>query len=145
MKKLSKTTWIVIAGSALLIGIAGIMFYKKRKNALAMAEAAVPGSEVPGSESAGTTTAPATSPATSGTGGKFTQVVKDTTKSKAILIVKPKGLFKVGDPVKVTGKVYNGTYPVWYVYTKGPDWDNVYLDTPFISDDSGTAVKTIIK
>jgi LPXTG-motif cell wall-anchored protein len=149
MIKLTKKHWMVIAGSALLLAIAGVVIYKKRKNAAAMALAGS-SAETGAGTTAGTTTgttAGTTSPATPGGAGlpagmgTFKRVTKDTTKGTAILLVDQKGKFKVGDTVTVAGNVYKGTAKVWYLYTKGADWDNVYIDMPYISDDSGTVTK----
>jgi hypothetical protein len=72
---------------------------------------------------------------------KILQVIKDGSKGKAIIQVSPKGLFKTGDKAKVNGSVYKGTYAVWYVFKTNPAFDNVYIDTPFISSDTGTVTK----
>ena len=71
----------------------------------------------------------------------FSKVEKDGTKGKAIVWVNTKKAFKVGDTIKITGKVYKGSYKVWYIFTGNTTMDAVYIDTPFISTDSGTVTK----
>lgn len=84
------------------------------------------------------TAAPVAAPAG---GGTFSNAVLDTTRKQTILHVKPKKLFVKGSKVKVAGKLYNGTFNVWNVYTGNATLDAIYIDTPFKGVDSGTVTK----
>jgi hypothetical protein len=72
---------------------------------------------------------------------KINRVIKDDTKGKAIVQVSPKGLFKVGETVNVQGSVYKGRFKIWYIYKTHQVYDNLYIETPYISDDSGIVTK----
>lgn len=144
---------LIIGGiTAILIAVGGFIFWQRKKAAEenALDELASRyDSETGGAESSLDTKKSQLGDI--GEGTKMTQVVPttttakilrvnpDNTKNKAMIRVKPKNLFKVGDSVKVNGSVYNGTFKVWHVYSAHQTEDAVYLDTPYISDDTGTA------
>jgi hypothetical protein len=71
----------------------------------------------------------------------FDIVIKDLSRGKAILRVFEKGEYKIGDHVKIQSPKYSGRYRVWMVYHKAPNYDNVYIETPYVGNDSGTAMK----
>jgi LPXTG-motif cell wall-anchored protein len=130
---MNKKVWFIIAGVALVGGIATFIYIKKRK-----AAEYTPFLETP-------TDTPST--VVPGTGGgvplpagmaQLLRIVKDGSKGKAILRVSPKNLFKVGDTVTVNGSTIKGAYKVWYVYKAHATEDAVYIDTPYVSDDAGT-------
>jgi cytoskeletal protein RodZ len=87
------------------------------------------------------TTAPAPVTTPTGTGGTFSNAVLESTRKQTILHVKPKKLFTKGSKIKVTGKLYNGVFNVWNVYTGNATLDAVYIDTPFKGVDTGTVTK----
>ncbi|MDD5358580.1 MAG: hypothetical protein PHX80_05495 [Candidatus Nanoarchaeia archaeon] len=74
----------------------------------------------------------------------FTKVVKDSTKGQAILRFEPANApISVGDNVKIPSGPYAGIHKVWYIYDAAAreglvGVKNIYIDTPYLGDTSGT-------
>jgi hypothetical protein len=86
--------------------------------------------------------APAPTPTSMPAGvAKMLRAVEDSTQHKAILRVTPKNLFAVGNTVKVSGSVYNGSFKIWYIYKAHATEDALYIETPFKGTDVGTVTK----
>lgn len=73
----------------------------------------------------------------------FNAVIRDQSKNDAILVVMDKGIYKIGDKIRINSPTYKGTFKIWMVYHKAPGFDNVYIDTPFKGSSKGTISKVL--
>lgn len=145
MKK--KKLVIIIIAALIVVGVIVWLILKKKKTTTVTTSATLK-SGLP--EDMGPITTKqqivTTTPVLQTSAGKFTKVIKDGSKGMAILRHEPANIpLAVNNKITIPSGLYAGTWNIWYIYDGSrsgePNVKNLYIDTPFKGDASGTFTK----
>jgi regulatory protein YycI of two-component signal transduction system YycFG len=149
---MKKKTIIIIVVILIVIGVIIWLYLKNKKKATTTAAVAASATPIAANLPADTTVivksaqADATTPILQTSAGRFTRVLEDGSQHKAILRYDPATIpINVGNSVVISSGPYAGTFKVWYIYEGSrsgePTVRNLYIDTPYNGDVSGTFTK----
>jgi hypothetical protein len=140
---------IIIIVVVLVLVIAGVilwLYLKKKKATTVTTQTGVKSALPETSPIVQTTQTAGTTPILQTSAGKFTKVIRDGSKGMAILRHEPASIpLAIGNSVTIPSGAYAGTFKVLYIYdgraSGEPNVKNIYIETPYKGDASGTFTK----
>lgn len=137
---MKKKTIIIVVVILIVIGVI-IWLLLKKKKATTTTTTTVLKSGLPEGPISSNSQVATTTPVLQTSAGKFTSVIRDGSKGMAILRHEPSTIpVAVGGSIIIPSGIYAGTQKIWYIFS-GVGFKNLYIDTPFKGDASGTFTK----